>query len=169
LLQETLSILGVKDGDLASLCSVAESLKNAYEDAAGQLASHGEGARSRALQNIELHEENRALKARLSSLRGTLMAAEEDCENKSRRIVEVERQLSSLQSQEAPERAWERGFRTAQRMAASLCPWREHLARNPIAATLSSPGQCVEVKNQLILAQSVYPYVAPQESVEDGE
>jgi hypothetical protein len=88
--------------------------------------------------------------------------------DQTRRAEDAEAKLSSLQSQEAPEQAWERGFRTAQRMAASLCPWREHLARNPIAATLSSPGQCVEVKNKLILAQSVYPYVAPQESKSDA-
>lgn len=69
--------------------------------------------------------------------------------------------VSVAPSAESAEEAWKRGFRAAQRMAASLDPWEEHLARNPIAATLSSPGQCVEVKNKLILAQAVPPYTPP--------
>ena len=53
-----------------------------------------------------------------------------------------------------PAKEFERGWRTATRSAAAIDPWKEHLAGNPIAAKLTNPGQCVEVKNKLILSQA---------------
>lgn len=44
------------------------------------------------------------------------------------------------------------GYEAAKRQAIALDPWAEHLERNPIAAVLESPGQCVGVHNKLIEA-----------------
>lgn len=62
---------------------------------------------------------------------------------------------------ETVEQAFERGWRMATRTAAEIDPWKEHVARNPIAALLSDPGQCVEVKNKLIMSQVPPDYRAP--------
>jgi hypothetical protein len=62
------------------------------------------------------------------------------------------------------EEAFEKGWRMATRSAAAIDPWKEHLAHNPLAATLGSPGQCVGVKNRLILSQVCPELVAPEET-----
>jgi hypothetical protein len=44
------------------------------------------------------------------------------------------------------------GYEAARKQAMALDPWKEHLAGNPIASVLSTPAQCVEIKNRLIAA-----------------
>lgn len=45
-----------------------------------------------------------------------------------------------------------KGFEAARKQAIALDPWKEHLSGNPLASLLSTPAQCVEVKNALIRA-----------------
>jgi hypothetical protein len=62
-------------------------------------------------------------------------------------VQEYERYEASLAA--ANQRADE-AFNEGVEAAASCDPWKAHLAHNPLASTLSSPGQCVEVMRKLM-------------------
>ncbi len=65
-------------------------------------------------------------------------------------LVDVAALLAENSKPDEP--AWRVGYEAARTQALGLCPWREHLAHNPLVPGLDDAGHCVEMKDVLIRA-----------------